>query len=226
MNPCNTAAMLNAVPLFSSYSESEIQEVLQLSKTVHAAPGELLFNSGEPCRCLFVVLSGMIKLYKVIDDGHEKIIEVVEPGQSFAEAALFSGSGYPVSAKPLTEAVVLAIEGYAFTRFLQQHPRLTWMMLATLSQRLHHLVGQVENLTLRNAEQRIATYLLDNSDIESPECLVHHIPPRRSDLASLMGVTPETLCRIMTRMRKKGLIQADSGGIRVLDNDGLAALQD
>lgn len=218
------SGLLRESALFAGYSEEQIGQVLKFSKRVSAERDAMLFRANEPCSAFYFVVSGMVKLYCRNDRNQEKIIEIVEPGQTFAEAALFSGQGYPVNARAMEDSELIAIEGFAFTRFLHQHPQLIWNMLSNLSRRLHQLVKQVETLSLHNAEQRVAAYLLEFSDVEAPQCLVRHLPPRRAELAGILGITVETLCRVLTSLRKRDLIQTEDSRIEVLDLSGLQRL--
>jgi CRP-like cAMP-binding protein len=207
------SALLRESALFAGYSDEQIGQVLKFSKRISAERDAMLFRANEPCSAFYFVVSGMVKLYCRNDRNQEKIIEIVEPGQTFAEAALFSGQGYPVNARAMEDSELIAIEGFAFTRFLHQHPQLIWNMLSNLSRRLHQLVKQVETLALHNAEQRVAAYLLEFSDVEAPQCLVRHLPPRRAELAGML-----------TSLRKRDLIQTEDSRIEVLDLPGLQRL--
>jgi CRP-like cAMP-binding protein len=214
---------LRDATLFSEYSQAELQEVAGLCRQRFLSRGEVLFVQGDACSAFFLLCSGYIKLYAGRDRRHSKIVEVIEPGETFAEAALFSGQGYPVTAEAIDDSELVAVEGFAFFRFVQQHPHLSWKMLATLSRRAHQLVKQLEALTLLNAEQRVCAYLLEHSDSTAPECMVRHIPPRRADLAGILGLSAETLCRVLSKLKRQGLIEARDSRIVVLDHHALRA---
>lgn len=215
---------LRAAPLFREYSDAEMREVGGFSRPRFLAGGKTLFLQGEPCSAFYLLCSGHIKLSVGSDRDHEKIIETIEPGETFAEAALFSGQGYPVSAIALQDSQLIAVEGFAFFRFVQRNPHLSWKMLANLSRRAHQLVRQLETLTLLNAEQRVVAYLLEHSDPSVPGCEVRRVPPRRGDLAAVMGITAETLCRILSKLKRQGLLDLGEGHIRVLDPTALRDL--
>ena len=78
--------------------------------------------------------------------------------------------------------------------------------MAMLSQRLHQLVGQVKSMSLHSAEQKVAKYLMDYYDDDFPGRPVSNLPPRRADLAAVLGITAETLCRVIANFRQRGWI--------------------
>ena len=197
---------LRATTLFSAFQDAQLAEVAHFSRVVSAAPDEILFHENETCSAIYCLISGVVKLYIIGPDQHEKALEFVEPGQTFAEAAMFSGQGYPVTAMALDDSRLISIDAYSLSRYLRQHPDLTWQMLAVMSRRLHQLVGQIRSVSLQNAEQRVASYLLENYDPAEPERAVGRIPPRRSELASMLGLTTETLCRVVANFRRRGWI--------------------
>jgi CRP-like cAMP-binding protein len=166
----------------------------------------------------------MIRLYVAGPDQHEKTVEVVECGQTFAEAAMFSGQGYPVSAAAVEDSELVQIDAYSLMRYLREHPELNWQMLAVLSRRLHQMVGQIRSVTLHNAEQKVATFLLEHWDPEEPAEPVGHLPSRRAALASMLGLTTETLCRVVSSFRRRGWIATTDHGIYLQDREALNAL--
>lgn len=216
--------MLRSARLFSGLRDEDLDAIGEMSQLRGLRMGEVLFRAGEPCSAIFIAESGLIKLFVHGPKGQEKVVEFIEPGDSFAEAALFSGQGYPVDAMASSDASVLAIDGFALSRYMHQHSHVGWNMLAVLSRRCHQLVGQLRSATCHSAEQRVVHYLLDNFDDEQPDAAVSHLPNRRSELACALGITPETLCRVLGKLRKSGFIDTDHNLIYVRSPDSLADL--
>lgn len=220
------ATTLRKATLFSGYSDKEFAAIRQISKSQSFAAGAVLFEENEPCSAVYFVETGLVKLYLAGSKNREQIVEFIYPGDTCAEAAMFSGHGYPVSAKAVDDTQVIAVNAYQFSQFLRTHPHLTWKMLGVMSRRLHHLVGEIRSLSLHNAEQKVAGYLLRNIDPELPEhCVARPITnTKRSALASHLGVTPETLCRVLTHFRKRGWISVDDRLITIADPGSLESL--
>jgi len=215
---------LRAATLFSCFHDVQLADIARFSRLIALPAEKILFCENEPCSAVYCLVSGIVKLYVVGPDRHEKALEFVEPGQTFAEAAMFSGQGYPVTAMALDDSRVIAIDAYSLSRYLRHHPDLTWQMLAVMSRRLHQLVGQIRSVSLHNAEQRVASYLLDNYDATEPRRAVGRIPARRSELASMLGLTTETLCRVVANFRRRGWIGTSDHDIVVDEPDALHAI--
>jgi len=148
------------------------------------------------------------------------VIEVITPGNSFAEAVMFmEPAGYPVNASAVSDTRLLAFENRVFLDLLEESPALTRKLLATLSRRLHALLQEIDELSLHNATYRLVTYLLQQDrtgghiDLSVPKQLV----------ASRLSIKPETLSRILARLRERGLVQIDGEHITLLDEPGLRA---
>lgn len=217
--------LLKENPLFAAYSEADIAQLVSFCHYQQVPAGTLLFNQGDACHGFFFVLSGFIELFRTSDSNQQKkVIEFIESEHTFAEAALFSGQGYPVSACASIDSELIMIEGLPFSRFLQSRPLLMWRVLGTMSVRQHKLVAHISSLGLHSAEQKVAEYLLAQCDDESPEFRVLGLPQRRGELASRLSLSVETLCRILSNFRKRGLISEDSKQMHILDWDGLKQL--
>lgn len=218
---------LRATPLFSAYTPEEFVQLSKFCRPMRCNANTVLFREQEACSAIYLLLEGFVELYRQDNGGHKKVIEFISSGQTFAEAALFSGQGYPVSAITLLDSELLYIDGMRFSRFLQAYPQLMWRMLGTMSVRLHYLISHITSLGLHSAEQKVAAYLLQHCDEDSPGHEVMNLPNRRVELASRLSLSVETLCRILGNFRRKELIRTeDSSRIYILDTAELRALLD
>ncbi len=137
---------------------------------------------------------------------------------SLAEAALFS-QGYPVSATTLEPCQLIFVERERFLAQLSSSPELAIRLLVGLSAKLHHLVGRIEDLTLRDARGRLCNYLgafIPESVTTGPTEV--RLPVSQVALAQLLGITEETLSRSIRSLRKDGLLEADSRGNFIVED--------
>ena len=215
---------LKTAHLFSGYTERDLAEISRFAKPVHIEAHDVLFRESEPCSAIYCLAEGLIKLCLYGPKRQEKIVEIIGTGQTFAEAAMFSGQGYPVSAVAIEDSRLVAVDAYSFMRYLRQRPDLNWTMLAMLSRRLHQLVGQVKSMSLHSAEQKVAKYLMEYYDVDSPDRPVGNLPPRRADLAAVLGITAETLCRIIANFRKRGGISTADNAIVIVEPAAMLGL--
>jgi len=213
--------LLAATPLLANTGGEHLEAISRLSRDVGYTEDELIFHEGEPCGAFFLVVSGLIKLFVTNNRDQQKIIEFISPGETFAEAAMFSGQGYPVSALAVTDSRLIRIDAFGFTRYVHQHPELAWSMLSQLSRRSHYLIGQIRQMSLQGARSQVADYLLQRHSAEEPLKPISGLPTRRADLAAAVGVTVETLCRVISDFRNHGWITTRDSTIIIQDPDRL-----
>jgi CRP-like cAMP-binding protein len=124
--------------------------------------GEMVFRVGEPCGEFHVAITGQVKLFALSPAGQEKVIELIGPGQSFAEALMFTDQPYIINAQTLSEVLLLTVSKRAVLTEIESDSRFALRMLAGISRRLHGLVHDVEAYALRSGVQRVVGYLLRN----------------------------------------------------------------
>jgi CRP-like cAMP-binding protein len=204
--------------LFGGLESAQLDKVLTHSSVHKLKKEQALFSQGDEVKSFYLVLSGMIKLFRLSPDGQEKVIEVVNPGDTFAEALIFLESPhFPVSASALGEAQVIAFEASQFLRMLKQNSDTCINLLGSLSQRIRGLVQEIDNLSVQTGRQRLAAYLLDLA--ENTDELHLSIP--KSVLASRLSIKPETFSRIIKQLRNSETIKVDGSNITIIDRDQL-----
>jgi CRP/FNR family transcriptional regulator, dissimilatory nitrate respiration regulator len=189
--------------------------------------GQPVFRVGDPCEEFHVTVIGQVKLYALSQGGQEKVIEIIGPGGSFAEALMFTGRPYIVNAQAVTDALVLSVGKQAVLAEIERDPRFSLRMLAGISRRLHGLVRDVEDYTLRSGAQRIIGYLLrDVADgAEHQGSVTVSLPVSKATIASRLSLTPEYFSRVLHELEADGLIEIQRREIRILDAQRLAQYQ-
>lgn len=216
---------LRSVPLFAQCADNEFSTIAGFSRFMITEQDTRLFEEGDACDAFYYVEDGLVELYKSLGGRKRKVVEFIGAGHTFAEAPVFSGSEYPVTAITVIPTHLVRINAVPFRRFLNAHPHVQSNMLATISMRLHQLVSQITELSLLNAEQRVASYLLENRDQSNPDDPIGNLPYRRKDLASRLNLTPETLCRVLGTFKKRGWVSILSNSkIQIIDTDALTGV--
>lgn len=198
---------LRACQLFAGLPPSDLAAVAGITAVRRLEKGEYLFREGEPARGFYVVQKGAINVHRVTAAGKEQVIHIFRPGESFAEAALATPSGYPADARAVESSQVLQVQKDGFLVLLKRQPELGLRMLASMSVHLRVLVGQLEDLTLRDVETRLANWLVKrcpNPEGTRPVRIELHMTKRM--LAAELGTVSETLSRTLARFRERGLL--------------------
>ncbi|HMA90980.1 MAG TPA: Crp/Fnr family transcriptional regulator [Burkholderiales bacterium] len=216
-------AFLANLPMFSETSSAELDRIAAGTLTVHAAKGETIVHTGDPCTGFHVVVYGQVKLGFASPQGVEKVVEIIRPGQSFGEALMFLDKPYIVYAQALADSMLLHVSKQTVLDELARDPLFARRMLSGLSRRLHGLVRDVEAYTLRSGAERVIGYLL----AEMPElageggAVEVNLTPGKSVIASRLNMTPEHFSRILHELAESGLIEVNGRTVRVLDLERL-----
>lgn len=211
--------------LFHEMDDNSLTEICKSAVRRSIGKGEAIIYEHDPAVAFFVVVSGKVKVYKLSSDGKEQILLLAGEGDSFAEAAMFSGGQYPASAQALVDTELIVLNRDRFLNLLRQNPDLALNMLARMSQLLHKLTDLVESLSLDDVTTRLAHFLIDRIDDKteggSP---VLELDEKKSVLAALLGTIPETLSRSLAKLSKDKIISVNGSQIKILDTDRLHRL--
>lgn len=218
---------LSTLPLFHDLAPVELARLAEGCSLHRLARGEPVFRVGEPCEAFHVTVLGQVKLFALSPAGHEKVIELIGPGGTFAEALMFTGQPYIVNAQAVTDALVLSVCKQAVLDEIAADPRFSLRMLAGVSRRLHGLVRDVESYALHSGAQRVIGYLLrdlvDGAPAEGP--LTVSLPVSKAMIASRLSLTPEYFSRVLHELEAQGLIEIDKRDIRIREPQRLAQCQ-
>ena len=218
-------AYLSVLPLFQEMSPAELDRLAAGCVLRCFGRGEDIFRVGQSCEEFHVVVTGQVKLYALSPAGQEKVIELIAPGHSFAEALMFTGKPYIVNAQSLCDSRILTVRKHAVIDEVTHDPRFALRMLAGISRRLHGLIRDVESAALHSGMQRVIGYLLRDvavEGIEHREVRTVSLPVSKATIASLLSLTPEYFSRVLRELEDAGLIFVDKRDIQIMDVKGLA----
>ena len=222
----NLPRYLTVLPLFSDLLPAECERIAKGCQIRRLSRGDMIFRTGEPCEAFHVVVSGQAKLYVASPSGQEKVIELVGPGNTFAEALMFLEKPYILNAQALTDTLLISVGKAVVFHEVARDPRFCMHMLAGISKRLHGLVRDVEGYALHSGTQRLIGHLLrDVEDVNCPSgaCVTVSLPVSKATIASRLSLTPEYFSRVLHELEAAGLIAIEKREIRILDLQRLAA---
>jgi CRP-like cAMP-binding protein len=214
-------AIVRGAPLFQRLSERTLATMLAGSSPRPTSRGATLFLQDEPADRFYLVLDGWVKLYRITPGGVESVINVVAPGETFAEAAMFASAKFPVTAEAATDCRVISITRAAFTRALESDPGAVMAILASLSMRLRFHVHHIEQLQVLSTAQRVGDFLLRFCP-PGPGNAVFELPFDKSLIARRLGMKPETFSRALAKLRAVG-IETHGATVSVEDLERLRA---
>jgi CRP/FNR family transcriptional regulator len=222
---CNVRQILTSSQLFSELDDRALDEVCSATTLKKVTSGEIIFTEGEPATAFYIVGKGRVKVLKLSSEGKEQILMIAQPGDSFAEAAMFAGGLFPASAQALEPTELVVIDRRRFVALLGRNPDLAAALIARLSELLRKITRLVEELSLSDVNTRLARYLCSHRD-QTTGRLPSEITlaEKKSVLASQLGTIPETLSRAFARLTRDGLIEVEGKTVRLLNHKVLEKL--
>jgi CRP-like cAMP-binding protein len=205
--------------LFRELSVDDLKEIAGQAGPVRLRKGTSIFEEGDAADFFYVVQDGLVKVYKSTSSGKHLTFNLAGRSDTLNATAVSSGS-YFMSAQTLNDTTLLKVTRKAYLAFLSRHPSIAIELIALLSSRLNRECDRVVRLLGEDVEQRLAITLLT---------LVRkfgtNLSLTREELASCAGTTTETAIRVLSKLKKQGIIGCTSarGGILVADT---AKLQD
>ncbi len=218
--PGEKRKILRNIYLFSGVSDPDLEVLTQMAVGKAFPRQATIFWEGREAQGFFILTTGYVKLVKSSPDGKEYILRLVGPGESFAEAAVFSEAPYPATAMALEDCDTLFFPKGPFLRHLAASPTLARNMLATLSRLNLHLTRQLEDLSLKEVSARLARYILERCQETHGRIdkgLRFELPTTKTHLAAYLGTISETLSRTLSRLKSEGVIEVDKGKITIID---------
>ncbi len=222
-------AILRKVFIFSQLRDEDLENITKISHFKNYNKGDIIFFDTEPYNGFYVVIEGMVKIYKISKDGREHIVHLVDQYNTFAEVPLFENVGeileqdfrYPANAAALVDNTrVLLIPHRHFIDLLKNNESLCLRMISGFAKRLRHLNNHIESITLKDVTKRVSSYLLTeykklNAHGSNNNTISLKISKR--DLASYLGTIIETLSRTLKKLQEDGII--DVKGKKIVIND-------
>jgi len=212
---------LRCCQLFTGLSAEDLTAIAGFTHPLSLAKDAYLFREGEPSLGFYVVQAGAINVHRVSATGKEQVIHVFRAGESLAEAALASPTGYPAEARAVEPSTVLLIPKAPILDLIGRRPDLALRMLGSMSTHLRVLVGMLDDLTLKDVETRLVNWLVKHSRGQSG---VIELPGTKRVLAAELGTSSETLSRTLARLRDQKLIGVTGKTITVRDPAALSAI--
>jgi len=208
---------LRTCQLFTGVPPADLENIASVTLVKSLDKDDYLFHEGDPAHGFYVVQRGAVNVHRVNAAGKEQVIHVFRAGDSFAEIALASERGYPADARAIEPTQVLLVQKNGILALLKRQPELALRMLGSMSSHLRVLVGQLEDLTLKDVETRLANWLVKrcpNPDGTQPAKIKLGMTKRM--LAAELGTVSETFSRTLAKFRDQSLIKVDGQNITVL----------
>lgn len=199
-----------ALSICGAADDPDLQRLGDLAEAIKLKAGSVLIREGDPAPHVFNITSGSLRVYKLLPDGRRQITGFLFAGDFLGLAI---GETYVFTAEAMEVSTVCRFHKGPFRALVASSPPLERILLHRTSHELAAAQNQMLLLGRKTALERMAYFLLDlpGHDPARPSAPGHiRLPMKRGEIADYLGLTIETVSRVLTRMKLKGLISVPS----------------
>lgn len=205
--------------LFQGWAKTELRALLAESSPQTYKAGETIFERGHYSTGFYLIDEGQVQLQLVSPKGVVKKFNTLHVGESVGEAYMLMDKPYRIDAVALSAVHLTKVPQQAYFKYLGQQPNLMRSLVASLSERLYLLLGDVLNVRLHSGTQRVICYLLGDLSLRNGARITLDQP--KAKIAAALNLTPEHFSRILNDLSSRGFIGVEGRHIEFLDIEGL-----
>ncbi len=213
----NLTLLLKSCRLFADLDTHELEAVQQIAARKEFRKGQVIFHEADPSRGFYVVASGAVKIFRSGPDGRERVLHIVETGETFAEAAMFMDE-YPATAEALSATTTVFVEKNGFKQLIARDPRLSFKIMGTLVRWLNVMRNSLTDLTLKEVPARFASYALS---LPATPGQPIKMSVSKTTIAQMIGTTKETFSRLLARLARARILAYHGNQLRIINRPRL-----
>ncbi len=215
----NSIKFLRNIPIFSDLNDSTLDKIFQSGYIKAYNKNDIILTEEESGNSMFFIVEGKVKVLRS-DEDKEIIISLLGPGDFFGEMAILDGMGRSATVSAVENSKLFILQRNEFLDLLNTHPEVSISLLKELSIRLRNATNKIKALSLKDAEGKVATVLIQLADdigkIKHGVVEIDNLPFQQ-ELANMAGTSRETVSRTLHSFAKKGLIELEGSKIRILN---------
>ncbi|MFA7228125.1 MAG: Crp/Fnr family transcriptional regulator [Melioribacteraceae bacterium] len=211
---------LSFVPIFSELPDETLNKIEKIGIRKNYVKNDVILMEEESGTALFVILTGKVKVARASNDGREVILTILSDSDFFGEMAILDGLSRSASVIAIEDTELFLLQRNDFMTMLHEHPEISIALLQELTKRLRAADMKIKALSLKDAEGKVATVILQLADeigkIKHGKVEIDKLPLQQ-DLANMAGTSRETISRTLHSFAKKGLVELEGNKLKILD---------
>jgi len=216
------ASALTKASIFNKLTSSTLGRLAAGTTELAVKRGSVVFGRGTNATGIYVVVSGQLKLTLETPQGAGHVVELVQEGDSFGEAALLANRPHLLTATAVTDCALLHIGRQTLMTELERDLAFARQIIGTLSERLYGKTSELENVLFLKATGRVARFILDRVHSDGGKSgLRVALPVSKGLIASHLNMTQEHFSRTLRELTLSGLIRVEGIMVDVIDVDRL-----
>jgi len=207
----------HAMPFLQRADASLVNELKQNAQFIRIPAGHDVFVDGDRVDGIALLLSGVVRVYKIGETGREITLYRFGLGQSciLSANAIMSDKSFPAIATVEEDAEAVMIPAEVFREWVNKYELWREFVFDLLSQRLSTVMTVVDEVVFKRMDRRVAAWVLNQAKIQNPMRVTHQ------EIAAELGSSREVISRILEDFSKEGSIESGRGTIEVLDFESL-----
>ena len=213
---------LKSVPIFSELKDETLSQLSRTGSVQSFSKDSIILSEKEAGSALFIIISGKVKISRISEEDNDKevILALLNPSDFFGEMSLLDGLERSATATAMDDSKIFIIQRNDFLQLLNDNPDVSIALLQELTQRLRTAGMKIKALSLKDAEGKVATVLLQLADdvgkIKQGIVEIEKLPFQH-ELANMAGTSRETISRTLHAFAKKGLIELEGSKLRIVE---------
>ena len=216
----SSTEFLSFVPIFSELPNDTLEKIEKVGTRKFFKKNDVILMEDEVGTALFVIVTGKVKVSRTSNDGREVILTILSESDFFGEMAILDGQTRSATVVAIEDSELFIIQRTDFLNLLREYPEASIALLQELTKRLRSTDVKIKALSLKDAEGKVATVILQIADdvgkIKQGKVEIEKLPLQQ-DLANMAGTSRETISRTLHTFAKKGLIELDGNKLRIID---------
>jgi len=206
---------LEEIPMFSALGQNYIKELQEEIHIKQYTKESIVFYEGDESEYLHILMHGSVKLYKTTPKGSQIQINRFSAPGLIAEYACFEKEPFPATCEFVTDGTIGLLHFDKLYDYLNQ-PQFSLELIKSLTGKISLLSALVHKETILSSEAKVADLMLKKVTIFNRL--------KNNEIASILNLTPETFSRILTKMKKEGIIKIENHKLHILNQDALLAI--
>ena len=205
------------MPILRRADPQMVNDFQQAAFFAHIPAGKDVFVEGDRTDAIALLISGVVRVYKIGETGREITLYRFGLGESciLTANAILSQQSFPAIATVEQEAEAVMIPADTFRDWVRRHDLWRGFVFDLLSQRLTSVMAIVDDVVFRRVDTRLASFLLNRSQTQNP------IPITHQEIATELGSSREVISRILEGFASEGLVRPARGTVEILDFESL-----
>lgn len=208
------------VPIFSELPDETLNKIEKIGTRKQYQKNDIVLMEEDAGTALFVIVTGKVKVSRASNDGREVILTILSDSDFFGEMAILDGLTRSATCTAIEDSELFLIQRNDFLNLLREYPEISIALLQELTSRLRAADMKIKALSLKDAEGKVATVVLQLADdigkIKHGKVEIEKLPLQQ-DLANMAGTSRETISRTLHAFAKKGFIELEGSKLRILD---------